>query len=444
MEKRVIKGILVFLMLLILILSSSLSASAELYKKDNIVITGTDSYPANVYIGDYDVEATHEGLCAYMWKDEEKCKEYAQMVYQEMLSWGMTPDGAAAAIGNMWMESECDPSACESGATWESFWSKQGDKQYYFYGSKGIGLIQWTWYTIKFDLLNIAHDEGVQWHDMQSQIVCLRYIAGPNYKDIPAANGTDIKDTEDMGLFYKENPGTTYQGMSFSSEVDMLAYMWCVLIERPSVNNWQERGAAGKKALDEWGFRDLPAKSYDGSITKSKSKDKDDSSVSVDSYDIPDQWELEGMPKKSGIAEDLVVPTVVNRDNLTAEELNTVVQVKDDLSIKASFDLWTNVRIGFVFVGLLLIVYSLLMGLCLLFDVWNNFFNFSLVNFITLGSVHYSKAIDNPLDEGRYVGAKRVVVTICVLFSVGCLLVSGGVLPPLLRLIYRICSKFMI
>ena len=84
------------------------------------------------------------------------------------------------------------------------------------------------------------------------------------------------------------------------------------------------------------------------------------------------------------------------------------------------------------------------MGLCLLFDVWNNFFNFSLVNFITLGSVHYSKAIDNPLDEGRYVGAKRVVVTICVLFSVGCLLVSGGVLPPLLRLIYRICSKFMI
>ena len=181
----------------------------------------------------------------------------------------------------------------------------------------------------------------------------------------------------------------------------------------------------------------------DASAVKKKNKDVNTASDGEE-IRILKQWELPGMPRESVLTADVALPELVDRSNLTAVELNTVTQVKDDIKLRNSFNVWTDVRVAFVFFGLLLIVYSFIMVLALLFDMVNNFFNFSLVNFITLGSVHYSRAIETPLEEGRYVGAKRVVVTICVLFAVGCLLVSGGVLPPLLRLIYRVYSKFMV
>ena len=424
--------------------SMFISVSADTYKDQNIVITGTDQYPANIYIGDYDVEAKHEGLDQYRLTDPEKCKEFCQQIYQEMRFWGMSANGAAAALGNIRGESGGDPSACENGIPWTDFWSKSGDHQYYFVGNKGIGLIQWTWYTIKFDLLNIAHDMDVQWMDMGCQLECLKYIAGPKYKELPCANGVGIEETEDMGKFYLKDgeAGTAWRGNVYSSELEMLAAMWCALIEKPAVQNYIERAERGREALEDWGFKDLEPKSYDGTVNP-VDKNKDDGESSGDGYSIPTEWELVGMPAESGIVSDLNMVGLVNRNSLSTSEAYNMVQIKTDMDAQNYYNRWVSVRVWFAFLGLMLLSYALVLAMCLVFDVNNNFFNFSLVNTITLGKVNYSKTIEKVEDEGTYVGTRRVIISILVLAVVGCLLLSGGVVPQMIRIIYRITSKFV-
>jgi len=64
-----------------------------------------------------------------------------------------------------------------------------------------------------------------------------------------------------------------------------------------------------------------------------------------------------------------------------------------------------------------------------------------LVTLFTLGAVHYSnEVVDSVSDEVHYIGTKRLSVGIVVLIVVGCLFISGGVIPQVLRVVYKLVN----
>lgn len=400
--KKVIKiGLTLFLVVFIVLLSI-----VQVFARTTYVIsTDQTGSTSSHYGGKYDLSANHDVNMYY--KDQTKCDEIIQACYQEFLSWGMTPKGAAAICGNIACESGGDPTITENWCDWSNF----------RFGVTGIGLMGFTYWTIQVDLFNIAAETNRKWTDLAVQLKLIQNFIGPDLK-------------EEGKEFYTEG-----------YDVGTLANLFCAEYERPAINNFDARTSAANKYYNM--FKDLPAKSYTGDLSAVDGNSSD--LVSTLSAEITKEWDLKGMPTKSGLTLDLKIPTLASRNDLTISEQYNLAQIGSDISLTNHFNAWTTVRTVIVFIGLVLMVYAIFLLIAVLFDNWNSFLNISLVRVLTLGAINYSKDIDAVIDEDnvdkvkgkKYTSTKRMVVLIVVMFVFACILISGGLIPIIIQSIYR-------
>lgn len=99
--------------------------------------------------------------------------------------------------------------------------------------------------------------------------------------------------------------------------------------------------------------------------------------------ELIDEWDLEGMPAINSIADLQEDTELKGRDDLSLTEQRRVAEVKAGIDANGfSFPDWFNHAIFFI--GILVMVYSILLLMATLFDYSNNFIEFSLVEAITL------------------------------------------------------------
>lgn len=99
--------------------------------------------------------------------------------------------------------------------------------------------------------------------------------------------------------------------------------------------------------------------------------------------ELIDEWGLEGMPAINSIADLQEDTELKGREDLSLTEQRRVAEVKAGIDANGfSFPYWFNHAIFFI--GILVMVYSILLLMATLFDYSNNFIEFSLVEAITL------------------------------------------------------------
>lgn len=362
------------------------------------------------YSGKYDLTKPHKVNQHYNPHknilDEEYCDSQLQACYQQFLAWGVTEQGAAAMVGNFRAEGWVTDTT-QDWVDWDNF----------SYGVTGIGLMGFTYYAIQDKLFEVAEKQGKQWTDLGVQLETIKEWYFPLSKK------------------YYESGHT----------VEELSNDFCANYERPAVNNFGDRATYSKKYSKK--FKSLKAKDYDGKLSTggNNSNDSDsDNSVITAGGSAVEEWQLTGMPSKSGLTADLNIPTLAKRSDLTTNEQYNLASIGSDISRNSEYNAWTMARRYIVFAGLLMVVYTLLLALAFLFDSWNTFFSISLVKIMSLGVINYSKdcyALENG-EKTKYVSGKRVIILLIVMFIIGCIFISGGVIPVVIQTMYKFMSMF--
>lgn len=158
---------------------------------------------------------------------------------------------------------------------------------------------------------------------------------------------------------------------------------------------------------------------------------------------LPTEFELVGMSKfENEIADNAQAVELARRDDLSIVEQYSVATVGEDLAIQNRALSIDNARVAVVFVGMCLIFYGVLLGLCTLFDKANAFIDISLVKVVSFGLLTYSEEEHTKGKKG-YANSGRIIFVIATVEIVGCLLVSGGVLPFMMDIINSVIDWFI-
>ena len=89
-----------------------------------------------------------------------------------------------------------------------------------------------------------------------------------------------------------------------------------------------------------------------------------------------------------------------------------------------------------------MVFYAVMLLLAYMFDRVNSFIDISLVKIATFGYLEYT---DEDLG-GRQVGkvsSGRLIFLVCSLMVIGCLFVSGGVIPFIMQIVFNLLEKFL-
>lgn len=372
------------------------------------------------YSGKYDYKAEHKVNVLYdetgVDKTKQKKKEQvAKTCYQHLRAYGLSVNGAAAVVGNWANEGGNDPSSTEGWIDWKDF----------TYGTTGIGIMGFTYYTFHRDLFNLAHKRNVQWMDLgvQLDIVDKDFL---HYKDKNKRTANDKK-------FFKEN----------GESVEALATLFCDVYENPGIPHLDNRIKSAQDYAKR--YKNLEPKKYEGSLSNDTASSQDAKTTKkLSGKDVTTEWDLEGMPKKSGLVSKLKIPKLVTREGLSINEKVNLVEIGNDTAQTKEFNVWTKARAGLVFFGLLMMVYTLFLAMAMLFDKMNSFIDLSMVSVLTFGLIHYSddaQDFDTSDSDIKYTSSKRMIVLILVLGIIAGLFISGGVLPSVMRTIYSIISS---
>jgi len=159
---------------------------------------------------------------------------------------------------------------------------------------------------------------------------------------------------------------------------------------------------------------------------------------------IVSEWELAGMPKYGGIAEGQSNIDIVGRENLNTSELVTLEEIKADLELQEESISLDKARGFVVFIGLLLMVYSMLLLTAMVLDKVNTWIDISMVKTVSLGIINYApNDIDKEDVSSKYITTKKLTFSIIIIFVVGGVLVSGGVFKVMGTVVYWFSQKFL-
>ncbi len=103
---------------------------------------------------------------------------YEQFVWDFLIKQGMTEQGAAGCLGNIYAESGVDPTNLQNtynkslGMTDDEYTAGVDDGSYdnFVHDSAGYGLVQWTYHTRKAGLLSYAKSSGKSIGDLGTQL----------------------------------------------------------------------------------------------------------------------------------------------------------------------------------------------------------------------------------------------------------------------------------
>lgn len=163
---------------------------------------------------------------------------------------------------------------------------------------------------------------------------------------------------------------------------------------------------------------------YNADDLKEISKSEKDESTGI-TYKIVEEEDLVGMYPSSFFEEDLESIDLPSYDSLTTLEKYRLEELKESYKENIEWKIWDTIRAIVIFIGLVLIVYSILFFACFIFDRVNVFFEISLISVISLGVLRYS---DDDSSKGKGLVNKRGLIRIvssCMF--VGFFLISGSI-----------------
>lgn len=388
----------------VIILLVVLLFSLEVVNAQSLVYNGES------YSGKYDLTASHT-VNAHM-EESGYNEKIMKAFYQQLLAWGCTEEGACAVLGNCYRESSGYNDITQGQVDWDNF----------EYGKTGLGLVQWTYYSRQNLLFDTAAEAGKQWTDLGVQLTVFKKEWVDKY---------DIKN------------------FKTSHDLSALVNEFCDTYENPDNEDGREYGIRYNYAL-EWQekVKGLEAKNYEGVLSDSSSSSDNSSSDDKKaelSGGIISEWELTGMPAKSGLTADAVNLSFVGKDSegLTAENRKDIAEIRTSIADTKTINAWVTARVIIVFIGLLMFTYALMLLLALLFDKFNTIIDISLIGVLTLGMIKFSDdkySSNGEEDVIRTTDTKRMIMLIVIMVLIGGIFVSGGVIPAVVRAIYRVTS----
>lgn len=350
----------------------------------------------------YNLNADHEVNLYYT--DPEEIAKIQKTLYQEFKSWGMTDAGASGVIGNMMAESGCDYTRTQSNVPWSSFVK----------GQTGIGLTQWTYYTRQDELFSVADSLGKQWNTLEVQATQLK------------------NELCEGGGYYIEELFT-------SDDVNTCSDLFLSQYENPAVYNTTTRRQLAQQVYDSLNGTEAYSFLENGIGNGSDNSSPDESHIEA----IKSEWELVGMENlKSKLSELQTDIQLKSRDDLSLSEGYSTQVIGDNIALANQANMLTTARVSIVFIGLCLVFYAVLLLLAYMFDRVNAFIDISLVKIITFGYIEYT---DEDLG-GRQVGkasSGRLIFLSCALMVIGCLFLSGGVIPFIMQIVFNMLEKFL-
>lgn len=145
-------------------------------------------------------------------------------IYQHLRAGGLSPAGACAVMGNMFCESAMQPNNVENRCTMsDSEYTRAVDEgrispDQFVYDKYGYGLCQWTFWSRKKELWQLANSRHVSIADEAMQCdLCLTELA------------------RDFSALYQQLCSCTAEGLEKAVEV------FCKKFENPAVNNISQR-----------------------------------------------------------------------------------------------------------------------------------------------------------------------------------------------------------
>lgn len=360
-----------------------------------IIFTGVDTVYA------YDTSAPHEVNKYY--QDAETIAKIQLSIWAEMRTWGVTEAGCAGVMGNMMQESRCDPTITQNKKPWErcKIWPVKK-------GNTGLGLTQWTYHTRQKALFDMADSMGKQWTDLGVQLAMLKSeITTDTYKILFESD--DIDECCDYFLMEYERPGTP----NYTTR-------------RNFAHSMYEKFAGTTPSAYNGEFG-----SVDGTVGNTGENEVTEDIINA----VTKEMELVGM---SGFSSSMVAGQeaveLATRDGLSIGEEYSVVEIGSDLYLTREAMIIDKARVGVVFVGLCMVFYGVLLLMAMMLDKVNTFIEFSMVKFITCGFLQFTEEEDLKLSKG-YASWGRMLCIIAVVFGIGCLLISGGVIPFLMGIV---------
>lgn len=128
------------------------------------------------------------------------------------------PYGVAGIMGNMMAESSLNPTNLQN--TFEKS-LKMTDSEYtaavdnktysrdqFIYDKAGYGLVQWTWWSLKRDLIDFARKQSASIGDLDMQVEFLCHQLSTSFKEVwsTCCNSTDIREISNKVLHGFEKP----------------------------------------------------------------------------------------------------------------------------------------------------------------------------------------------------------------------------------------------
>lgn len=248
----------------------------------------------------------------------------------------------------------------------------------------------------------------------------------PQYKGMCHANGGQLLELwqpigKAANLFNKK------YNISSANKDNKIAYM------RMYNKNIGQATNRGHKALS--------CKS-DGSF--SEDSDGGGSGMSTGGKFMVSEWELEGMPSKSKLTGNQSDIELADRSGLGLAEVYTVDKIGDDITMKNKALTFDKARILISFIGLVLIMYSVLMFVAMIFDKANTFIEFSMVSFLTLGKLKYSAyENDSRINKKGSSNTSKLLISTVVILIVGMVIVSGAIWNGMSNIVYEFSQKFL-
>lgn len=361
----------------------------------------------NVTVYAYDTSAPHEVNLYY--QDAEMVAKIQKTIWAEMRTWGITEEGCAGVLGNMMAESGCDPTRTQSNKAWENC------RVYPVKSSNtGLGLTQWTFYTRQKALFDVADSMGKQWTDLGVQLTMLKNELSSGYEILYSSKS--VQDCADYFL-------KTY--------------------EKPANLNYSTRRQLANTVYSQ--LKGTEPQAYDGSTSGSNTESDpvEDTEVTEEQiFAIVKEKDLVGMDGlTSSVLSSQEKVELATRDGLSTGEQYSVVMIGQDVELAKKALSIDNARVAVVFVGLVFVFYGILLLMAMLIDKVNTFIEVSCVRLITFGFLQFTEDEDLKVEKG-YASVGKMVSTICITFVIGCLLISGGVIPFMMSIVEWVKNLF--
>lgn len=286
---------------------------------------------------------------------------------------------------------------------------------------RGVGLAQWT-QDRQLELFAKADEMGKQWTDLKVQLEFLLY-------ELEVSQGPFYTVSTSQGSF------SSLEEFKNSTDIPKVVAVYVRGFERAGSETLERRVPSALAVFEQFTGTEITEEGSDENKEEGGEEDKFDSLVGLVKED-----ELVGMPSSKGIASDLTLVELPDPNNLSTSDKMSVSEIKSDILDSRDFKIWDTIRLVIVFIGLLVIMYSILLLVCFMFDRVNVIFDISLVSLISLGILRYS-------DEEKekrigYLNTPKVLKSSALAVCIGFFLISGKLFTIVLDLVYFVSEVF--